>query len=56
MTPNKIAGMRLKGIGRAPQTRHIKKERLSYIRYMALAQKTIREQKQYEKANREYAI
>jgi hypothetical protein len=56
MTPNKIAGMKLRGIGRAPSNRHIKKEARAYLKYMALVRKKEREQQQYKKANREYAI
>lgn len=56
MTPNKITGMRLRGIGRASATRHLKKIRKSFIRYMARNKKQAREEAQFEKANREYLL
>jgi hypothetical protein len=52
-TPNKIPGMILKGINRAPAFKHSKKENRSYLQMMARAKKAEREKKQYEKANRE---
>lgn len=54
MTPNRISGMKLKGIGRARQTNHIKKEHKSFRILYARAKKAEREQAQYIKANREY--
>lgn len=56
MTPNKIPGMKYKGPHRAPIRKHEKKEARSYLKYAAHAKKTIREQKQFEKANREYLL
>lgn len=54
MTPNKIPGMKLRGQIRGPFHKHEKKEHRSYIKQAARAKKSVREQKQFEKANREY--
>ena len=56
MTPNKIAGMRLRGIGRAPQYAHLKKEARTYLKYMAAVKKDEREKAQFVRANRRYAL
>lgn len=56
MTPNKIAGMKLHGINRAPSFKHEKKEQRSYVKHAARAKKATRERKQFEKANREFLI
>lgn len=54
MTPNRIPGMRSKGIARAPIYKHAKKEARSYFELKARAKKATREQKLFEKANREF--
>lgn len=54
MTPNKIPGMRLKGIGRKPQDKHIRKEARSYLIYKAKQLKDALEQRRRELANRPF--
>lgn len=51
-TPNAYYGMKMRGIGRAPQRKHEKKLNKNYIKYIASLKKQERETKQYERKNR----
>lgn len=52
MRPNIIQGMKSKGVGRAPQTNHIKKLDKSFLKYQAQQRKKTREVAQYERHTR----